>query len=195
MGTENPYGNHKRQWKQRGWKSIFPSPIVLYTLHITARIRILLLSYTFLLPSAVLSAPVNPGRHVVLRQGISVPCLFGQYPKIFPNLLIGYLRIYLCGADVGVAHHPADGLNGNPVGETDFGRIGMSGHIVGQMAVQPADIPDYFQAPAQAGSGRHIKQSAVRTLSLVLLHDFQRNIQQFDTAFHFCLQTMDVYPF
>lgn len=149
----------------------------------------------FLLPPAVTSALIDPGRHVVIRQGIHAPGLLREFPEVPAYLLVGYLRIDLRGAYTGMPHHFADGLNRHAVGEADLGRIGMPCHIVGQTAVQPAYLPDDFQATAQTAGGRHMEQLTARALPPVLLYYPQRNIQQFDTTFHLCLLTVDVYPF
>ena len=116
-------------------------PFVLSCCDHTLRYLFVFFLVAFLFPSAVPSALIDPGRHVVVRQGIHAFGFFRKFSEIPAYLLVGYFRINLCSTYAGMPHHFTDGLNWHAVGKADFSRIGVSAHVIGQVAPQARTFP------------------------------------------------------
>ena len=61
---------------------------------------------------------------------------------IFPYLVVGYLSVDLCRADIAVPEHLAERLHRNTIGKTNRGRECVASHVKGQAFLYPAYLPD-----------------------------------------------------
>ena len=66
----------------------------------------------------------------------------GECSHVLLYLVVGYLSVDLCRADVAVSEHLAECFHRNTIGKANRGRECVASHVKGQAFLYPAYLPD-----------------------------------------------------
>ena len=111
---------------------------------------------------------------------------------IFPYLVVGYLSVDLCRADIAVPEHLAERLHRNTIGKTNRGRECVASHVKGQAFLYLAYQPDVH---ARKGCFPYCKIGEYQVVRFLVLDierkDLVGNGQEWNDGFHIGLLPFD----
>ena len=111
---------------------------------------------------------------------------------IFPHLVVGYLSVDLCRADIAVPEHLAERLHRNTIGKTNRGRECVASHVKGQAFLYPAYLPDVH---TRKGCFPYCEIGEYQVVCFLVLDierkDLRGNGQEWNDGFHVCFLPFD----
>ena len=107
-------------------------------------------------------------------------------------LMVGYLSINLCCADIAVSEHLAERFHRDSVGKANRSRECVASHVKGQAFLYPAYLPDVH---TRKGCFPYCKIGEYQVVRFLILDierkDLPRNGQEWNDGFHVCFLPFD----